>query len=606
DLLDVGALVRFRHPLVRSAIYQAAAPEERRGAHGALAAATDPRVDPDRRAWHAAQASAGPDEDIAAELDSSAVRARARGGLAAAAAFLERAAELTPEPAPRAERTLAAAQATYQAGGTDPALRLLSRAEACPLDALQRARLDLLRAQIAFTLNPGRDAPPLLLRAAKQLEPLDSRLARETYLDAINAAMFAGPLATGNAVREAARAARDAPSGAQPPSVADLLLDAWAVRFTEGYGAGMPMLRRALDAFRSPKLPDEDGLRWLWLAWPTARDLWDDETFESLAIHQLQRARDAGALTALPIALAMRVAVHVYVGDLAEAASLSEEIATVTEAIGSHTAPYGVLLLAAWQGREQDVLDLLDATIEDALTRGEGIGLTVARWTRALLDNSLGRYEDAFDSARQASEHPEGLGAPAWGALVELVEAAARRGEATTAADALTRLTTTTRTAGTEWALGIEARCRALVSHDQTAETAYQEAIERLGRTRIRGELARAHLLYGEWLRREGRRLDSRAQLRTAHDMFTAMGMEAFAQRTARELQATGETARKRIVAPTGALTAQEDQIARLAREGLTNPEIGTRLFLSPRTVEWHLGNIFSKLDITSRRQLRR
>jgi DNA-binding CsgD family transcriptional regulator len=602
-LLEVGGRVRFRHSLVRSAVYRAASLEERRTAHRALAEATDPEVDPDRCAWHRAQAAVEPDEAVAAELERSANRAQARGGLAAAAAFLERAAGLTVEPTRRGERALAAAQAKQQAGAPDAALGLLAIAEEGPLDQLQRARVDLLRAQIAFAVNRGSDAPPLLLRAAKRLEPLDVTLARETYLDAFGAAMFAGRLATGSGVLNVATTARAAPSSSQPPRAPDLLLDGLARRFTDGYAAGTPMLKRALGAFRSKDLPREEGLRWLWLACTTAVDLWDDETWEVLADRHLQLVRDAGALALLPIALSTRGAVHMYAGELSAAAALLEEVKAVTEATGSPLAPHGALALAAIQGHEAEAAQLIDATVSDVERRGEGIGLAVVHWASSLLYNGLGRYEDALTAAQKANEKSEAQVGAMW-APVELVEAATRSGRPDRAAVALQELTDMTHASSTDWALGIEARSRALLSENEAAERRYREAIDRLGRTRVRVELARAHLLYGEWLRRERRRRDAREQLRTAHELFASMGMEAFAERAARELLATGERARKRTVETSGQLTAQETQIARLARDGLANSEIGVRLFISPRTVEYHLHKVFTKLDISSRNQL--
>ncbi|MFD1523648.1 ATP-binding protein [Pseudonocardia yunnanensis] len=600
-LLQIAAQVRFRHPLVRSAVYRAASPKERRGAHRVLAAVTDPDVDPDRRAWHAAQATTGPDEDVATELERSAVRARARGGPAAAAAFLERSAELTQDPARRAERALAAAQAKHQAGAPDAARCLLSLAMAGPLDTLQRALADLLRAQIAFAVRRGGDAPPLLLNAAKQLEPLDARLARETHLDALSAAWFAG-----TCVREAAEAARAAPPAPGPPDAADLLLEGFATRFTDGYAAGAPRLKQALLAFRSPDLPGAVGLRWGWLACITARDLWDDEGWEVLATRYVELARDAGALTVLPLALSLRIVVHSFLGELSAAASLTHEVETISEATGNPVVPYGAVLLAAWQGREAEADEVMSAATRQLVQRGEGVGLSIAGWARALLANSLGRSQDALAAAEQAGDRPAGVGLAPWGVLVELIEAAARRGMVERATAALGQLSEATRASGTEWALGVEARSRALMSEDETAERLYGEAIDRLGRTRVRGELARTHLLYGEWLRRERRRRDAREQLRTAHEMFTTMGMEAFAERAARELQATGQRLSSRTAETSGEMTAQEAQIVRLVREGLSNSEVGARLFLSPRTVEWHLRRIFSKLQITSRKQLLR
>jgi DNA-binding CsgD family transcriptional regulator len=602
-LLEVGARVRFRHPLVRSAVYRAASVRDRQSAHRVLAEATDPDVDPDRRAWHRAHATAGLDEDVAGELERSAGRAQARGGLAAAAAVLERATKLTPEPARRAQRALAAAQASYLAGAPDAALALLATAQTGPLDELQRARVDLLRAQIAFVVSHGRDAPPLLLAAANRLEPLDVTLARETYLDALWAAIIVGRLADGGGVLEVAEAARAVPPALEPLRPADLLLDGLAVLITEGHAAAAPMLERVLSAFRGDDISREEGLRWLWLACHVARLLWDDESWEVLCTRHLQLSRDTGALTVLHLALNQRMAMHEHAGELATAASLREEVKVVAEATGGRLGPYGALALAAWQGREADLSELIDAMMNDVVARGEGTGLAIIPWASALLYNGLGRYQEALAAAQQAGAYHDELLFSTW-TLVELIEAAVRSGKPEPAADALGRLSETTRPSGTDWALGIEARSRALLSHGQAAERLYREAIERLAATRIRAELARAHLLYGEWLRREKRRLDAREQLRTAHERFTAMGIEAFAQRAADELEATGETARKRTVPSSDQLTAREAQIARLARDGLANPEIGARLFISPRTVEYHLHKVYGKLDITSRNEL--
>jgi DNA-binding CsgD family transcriptional regulator/tetratricopeptide (TPR) repeat protein len=608
-LLEIGARVRFHHPLVRSASYRMASPQERRVAHRALAEATDPEADFDRRAWHAAQATAGPDEDVAADLEHSAGRAQARGGLAAAAAYLERATELTLDPGRRAQRVLAAAQATHLAGAPEAALKLLSLAEACPLTKLQRARVDLQRAQIAFTLNRGREAPPLLLQAARQLEQLDVDLAGQTYLDALLAAMFAGALAGGVSVQEAAHAAhaaRTTSPRSPTPRAPDLLLEGLALRFNDGYAPAAPMLKRALRAFRDHELSPQEGLRWLWHACITAAHLWDYDTWELLATRFVRTARQAGALTMLPLALSQRIGVHVFLGRLTEATALREELSSVTDATGDPPPPLAALLLAAWQGREPQARELIEATTTEALRRGEGDGLIKAHWAAALLDNSLCRYQDALTCAQQAADQPPVLGVAPWAALAELIEAATRCGTPERATHALRQLTEVTHASGTDWALGIQARSHALLSCGKDAEHAYCEAIERLGRTRVRGELARAQLLYGEWLRRQGRRVNAREQLRAAHETFTAIGAKAFAERTAAELRATGESPRKRTVETTTELTPQEAQIAGLVREGLSNPEIGARLFISPRTVEWHLGRIFSKLDITSRRQLSR
>jgi DNA-binding CsgD family transcriptional regulator len=604
DLVEFGSRVTFRHPLVRSAIYRTASPAERREVHRALAEASDPDLDPDRRAWHRAHAAQGLDEEVASDLERSAGRAQSRGGLAAAGAFLQQAAKLTPSPTRRGQRALAAARAQAQAGAPDAALELLGAAEAGPLDELQRAQADLLRAQIAFAVNRGSESPPLFLKAAKRLAKLDVALTRETYLEALQAAMFVGRLATGGALLEVAQAARNAPRASHPPRPADLLLDGLALLITEGYAAGTPMLRRALSAFRDEELAGEEGLRWLWLACCAAVDLWDDETWEMLSTRHVRLARDAGALSVLPIALISRMAVHLIAGELAGAASLIDEAEAVTEVTGSRIGPYGALGLAAWQGREAEASELIEDRMSEVVSRGEGQGLALIDWTSAVLYNGVGRYEDALEAAQRVGEHPEELPF-AWG-LAELTEAAARSGKAAIAADALRRLSATTRPSATDWALGIEARSRALLSEGQAAEHLYREAIDRLGRTRVRMDLVRAHLLYGEWLRRERRRTDAREQLRSAHEMFTRMGADGFAERTRRELLATGETARKRTVDTRGQLTPQETQVAQLARDGLSNPEIGARLFISPSTVQYHLRKVFMKLDINSRMQLAR
>ena len=607
-LLEIGARVLFRHPLVRSAAYRSASLQERQAVHRALAEATDPRLDPDRRAWHRAQAAPEPDEDVAAELERSAGRAQARGGLAAAAAFLQRAVTLTVDPARRADRALAAAQSKHQAGAPDTALELLAMAQAGPLDELQQARAELLRAQITFAVTRGRDAPPLLLAAAKRLEPLDATLARETYLDAFSAALFAGRLARGGGVREVAEAVLAADWGEpsrRSPLACNLLLDGLAILTTQGYAAAATTLKGALRAFRDEPMSEEDTLRWLWLACRIARALGDDASWDELTDRQVQLARHAGALSLLPIALIERFGVQLFVGDLDAAASLVAEAEAVVEATGSQLAPQGAMALAAWRGREAEASALIQASRQEVERRGEGLWLIATEWASAVLFNGLGRYEDALAAAEQAAEDPHELGVSTW-VPTEIIEAAVRSGAPERAAGPLRRLQEISRAAGTDWALGVEARSRALLSDGEAAERLYLESIERLGRTRIRVALARAQLLYGEWLRRQGRRMDAREQLRIAHQLYTSMGMEGFAERARRELLATGETVRKRSVTTRGELTAQEMQIARLANNGLSNQEIGSRLFISARTVKYHLGKVFAKLDISSRAQLDR
>jgi DNA-binding CsgD family transcriptional regulator len=598
-LIEFGARVRFHHPLVRSAAWRAADVHDLQEVHGSLAEVSD--LDPDRRAWHRAQASAEPDEEVAAELERSADRAHARGGFAAAAAFLQRAAELTPDAVQRAARVLAAAQAKLQAGEFDAASDLLAEAEVGPVDDLGRARIDLLRAQVAFASSRGNEAPPLLLAAAKRLEPLDTELARDTYLDALSAAMFAGRLAGTADLVEVAEAVRRAPAGQTRNG--DMLLEGLASLFTDGYAAAMPIARRALSAFCAEDLSVTEGLRWLWLASAISADVWDDESWHVLSTRHVEIAREAGALTELLLALNSRAIVQLFAGEVKAASSLVDEASAVREATGSLVSPYGAMGLAAWQGRAQHAVPLIEAGMSEAVARGEGIGATVAQWTSALLFNGLGRYEDALVAARQASERPQELAAANWG-LTELIEAATRTGATEDAAEALRQLSEMTRASGTDWALGVESRSRALLSGGDAAERLYREAIERLARTRTTAELARARLLYGEWLRREGRRLDAREQLRAAHDLFTAMHADGFGERARRELLATGETARKRTVETRDELTAQEAQIARLAAHRRTNSEIGAQLFISPRTVEWHLRKVFTKLGISSRKEL--
>jgi len=603
-LLSIGTSVAFRHPLVRSAVYRSAPPAERRAAHRALAEATDPVADPDRRAWHRAEGAAGPDEEIAEELELSAGRAQARGGLAAAGAFLERSAALTLDPAMRTRRALAAAKAKQQAGEFDAALGLVATAEAEPaLSEIQRARAELLRGQIAFTSSRGSDAPPLLLHAARRLGPLDARLARETYLEALSAALMAGRLARGTGIREVAEAARAAPPAPRPAGAPDLLLDGFTALITDGYPAGAPLLKHAVGVSRGGGGPAQEQLRWLGLAAHAAILLWDDESWDVLTARRARIARDAGALGMLPLALNTRAVQLNFSGQFAAAEELVAEIATITEATQGSIAPYGALGLAALRGRPAETSALVDAASAEVLRRGEGLGLGVVHWATAVLRGSLRRYDEALTAAYQAIDGSDMEHFSVWG-LVELIEAAARGGEPGRAADALRRLSQTTRASGTDWALGTEARSRALLSEDDDeADPLYREAISRLGRTRGRVDLGRAHLVYGEWLRRRRRVGDARAQLRTAHEIFDVTGAGAFAERARVELGAAGEHAGRRARARE-ALTAQEAQIARLAGAGASNPEIAAQLFISPATVAYHLRKVFAKLGIGSRREL--
>jgi DNA-binding CsgD family transcriptional regulator len=607
-LIELSDRVKFRHPLVRSAVYRSATPAERREVHQALADATDREFDPDRRAWHRACAAVGPDESVAAELERSADRAVSLGGLAAAAAFLETAAALTPDPARRAQRKLAAGQAKAAAGAFGEALSLLADAEEGPLGEEGLALIDLLRAQISYNSRHGNQALPMLLAAARRFEPLDGNVARGTYLDALSAALFAGRLASGPGpgMRQVAAAARAAPPPHTPGKV-DLLLEGMAVLYTDGYSASAPLLRRAIRAFGIEDLTLDEAFHSAWVAAVAAVDQWDDEHWDILSQRHLDVVRKAGALSLLPLALASRAIFDIHSGNLAAAESLVAESQWVAEVTGGENTltPIPEAWLAAMQGHEKQAEQLIQDTLNAATALGQGVGLNMMYSARATLYNGMGRYDDALAAAQEAATDPLELGPTKW-ALAELIEAGVRSGNSDMAASAFEQLSAMTRASGTNLALGIEAARGALLRDDHTAEQLYHEALDRLGRTRIRIELARAQLLYGEWLRRDGRRVDARAQLRTAYEALAAMGAEAFADRARHELAATGETVRKRATETSGELTAQEAHIARLAAAGHTSPEIAAALYLSPRTVDWHLRKIFTKLGVSNRRELRR
>jgi DNA-binding CsgD family transcriptional regulator len=599
-LVALDSRVRFRHPLVRSAIYHAAPSEERERVHGALAEATDAQADPDRRAWHRAHATPGLDEEVAAELEGSAARAQRRGGMAAASAFLERAAELTPDPTRRGERAMAAAQAKLEAGAPEAAQELAEAAELAPLDERNRAWLQRLRAQIAFATRRGSDAVPELLAAARRLVPVDPEMARETGLEAVAAGLYTGAVEDAG---EALAELRAAP-GREPPRAADLLFDGLATRITEGYVAGSGPLREALDAFLAEEEPDPVSDRWLWVACRITSDTWDEVRWAELADRGARRARATGALDILPINAIQQSGVGIHTGRFGEAQVLGEEADEILRAIGSATLMAPVPMLSAYRGREEETLTMIEVGREDALSGGRGTALSMVETAGAILCNGLGRYEEALAFAERAfAVAPLARYAMA---PVELVEAAARCGRDEVARTALAALVERTQASGTDWALGIEGRSRALLADGPEADRLYSEAVERHLRTRLAPHRARTQLLYGEWLRRERRRRDAREQLRAAHETFARIGAEAFAERARRELEATGETVRKRGDETADVLTPQEAQIARLARDGLSNIEIGAQLFISPRTVQYHLRKVFAKLDITSRKQLAR
>ena len=602
-LLNLGTRVMFRHPLVRSAVYRMAAPNERRRVHRALATATDLATDPDRGAWHAAHGASGPDEEIAAALERSAGRAKARGGLAAAAAFLVRALELSEEPAARGGRALDAAEATYLAGSADDALRLASVAERGPVSEFHRARIAALRGRVATMQRRAGHAPRLLRDAARWLEQLDRGVARDTYRDAFIAAIYAGRFAGETGPAEVAAAIRSAAPSTEPPSATDELLDAAALLIDAGWAAGAGRVQGALADLRGALISEELDLYWLFLACRMAQYVWDEDAWDALGGRILERVRDSGVLSLLPMAAAVRVGWELFVGDLAAASALVVEQDTVQKAIGGERSPGSRIAVAAFRGREAEVAELDEATTRDAVARGDGPWVSLLHWSTAVLCNGLGRYDEALEAAQLGAAYPPDLSVSSW-TLSELVEAAARSGRPEAAADALGRLAEMARACRSDWVLGVEARARAAVADPGDADALYRHAIGCLERTRFRTELARTRLLYGEWLRREGRRIDAREHLRTAHGMLAEIGMEAFAERARRELLATGEKARRRTMETRDDLTAQERQIAEFARDGLSNPEIGARLFLSPRTVEWHLRKVFGKLGIHSRYEL--
>lgn len=600
ELLVLGTRVVIRHPLVRSAVYRAATVSERRAVHHALAAATDPELDPDRRAWHRAKAAPEPDEEVAAELEESATRAQARGGLAAAAAFLDRAAALTPDKSRRSERALAAAQAKLETGALDDALHLLATAQAGPLTEFQLAKAALLRGQISFASTHGGDAAPLLLHAAEQYRELNPELARETYLEALTAAVFAGPLAApGSGPREVAAVASTAPP-VRVPRAPDLLLDGFAAMFSGTYFAAAPVLRQAQSAIEG--MPRTEKLRWMWSATVAALHLWDDQGWERLSDLHLEMIRETGRLAELSIALGHRGQLHVFAGELTLAAARLEAIQESAELTGSPLAQYHGVSLAAMRGHEAEARKIFDSARAEVAERGEGAGLAFTDWAESILHNGLGRYADALAVARRVVGHTD-LVCSNW-AMPELIEAATRVGAFALAAETNQLLTQRASASGTEWALGIAARSHALLAEDDRAADLYVEAIDRLGRTSIAVDTARAHLLYGEWLRRHRQLREARSELRTAHEMFTAFGMEAFAERTRVELQAAGERTRTGDAGTLDQLTPQELQVARHAAQGKTNREIAALLFISPSTVEYHLHKAFLKLDVKSRTQL--
>jgi DNA-binding CsgD family transcriptional regulator len=603
ELATFESRVRFRHPLVRSAVYDSAPVEDRRRVHAALAEVVDPTEE--RWIWHKAQATDGPDEEVAKELERSASQAIARGCIATGGAYLKRAVSLSIDPIERANRAVAAAEGSIRAGALDDAIELLAVAETGRLSEAQQAHVDLARAQLSYVMNRGNEAPGLMVKAAKELEASDPVLARATYLDALAAAIFAGRLASPGAnVLDVAGAAASAPKPKGKATPPDLLLKGLAASYNDGYQAGVDEMREALDAFKvDPAVPDE--MHWMWLASITAMRVWDDELWDLFSARHVELARETGSFSELPLALTSRTFALLSAGRFAEADSLIEETQAVIEATGSRLAPYGAFSLAAFRGDAETATTLIQTSLKEVSQRGEGSGIAIAEWANAVLHNGLGQYDKALEAAKRGTAYDTDVGTLIW-PLVEQIEAASRVGEIGLARDSYVRLAGMTSASGTHWALGLEKRSGALVADASEAEQLYRESIDYLGRTRQRLDLARAHLLYGEWLRRERRRLDAREQLRTAFRMLEAIGALAFADRATRELRATGDVARSKPPATkTGQLTLQEAQIARMASEGLSNPDIGVRLFISPHTVQYHLRKVFAKLGISSRSQLK-
>jgi len=604
-LLEFGPRLIFRHPLVRSATYSAATPADKRNVHTALAEEIDARSDPDRRAWHLAQAVWHPDDAVARDLEASAERAQARGGLAAAAAFLARAAELTVDPTQRGDRTLAAAETDRQAGSIESALELAAIAERNPLNERQRVELKVLRARISFTSERGGAAAGLLLEAAQDLENYDPKRAREIYLDALTAAIFGGKLAGGSRAGTVARAILATAGRPGSLCASDLLLQGLALLVAEGPECGIEVARRALMAFQNEGISTEEGLRWSWLAGRTAAYLWDYESWDALTNQQIEAARAAGALSILPLTLSTTAGVQLFAGRLSEAASLFEQAEAIAEATDTRTAGYAAVLLAAYQGDESEAKEFIDAAARDFAARREGMGVTLTDTATAVLCNGLARYQEAYVAAERALEDPYELWFWPW-ATVELIEAASRTGQMEVAQAAFQRLKEITGPSGSEWAAAVEDRCHALVSKGARAEKLYQSAIDRLSPTVLRLDLARTHLLFGEWLRREGRPADARQQLRAAHDLFAEFGSKNFAERARVELRATGERTRRANPESGEHLTPQEARVAQLVAQGGTNADIAAQMFISPSTVEYHLHKVFRKLGIRSRTQLAR
>jgi DNA-binding CsgD family transcriptional regulator len=608
-LLVVGPQVVFRHPLIRSAIYYSAPAAARRRMHEELAAATDPTIDPDRHAWHRAAAAVEPDEEVAAELAQCGQRAQRRGSYSSAAAFLSRAAELTPDPSIRRPRLLAAAEGALMAGAPDRAQALLDEAMPGLKDSLQHARARSLEGGVRLALGHGGETASRLLEAARSMRPFDVTLARQTLLGALEAAVYIHPATTGPILRAIAGEAMSLPRPRQTPArAADYLLDGYAALVIAGYPSAAPILRQAIQPMANGDLDATDGLRWLGLVSLAAQSLFDDGASYTLATRWVRLAREHATLTILPIALAYLGGAELAAGRLKECDALTGQSLEISAATGNPgmlgAAARGNAYLLAWRGDEAEARATAAVHLAYALERGQTGIVHFARYALLVLELGLGRYGAALENAFPIyDDDPPSAGS--W-VLPNLVEAAVRSGHESAARDALNRLCERARASGTPLALGLLARSRALLTADAEVESLYGESIDHLGQCSAKPELARSHLLFGEWLRRQGRRRDAREQLRTAHDMLASMGIDAFAERARVELLATGEHARKRTVETQDELTPQERQIARLVRDGARNQEIAAQLFISTSTVQYHLVKVFRKLGVTSRTQLAR
>jgi len=604
-LAEIGPRVEFRHPLIRSVVYHATPLSQRRLIHQALAAGNG--SEPARVAWHLGMAAAGPDEAVAARLEQAAGQARDRGGYVATVTFLSRAADLSEDEGLRARRLLAAAEAALTAGQPVRADALLEEATPRLDGPLARAQARRLQGTIRFALGQPAEAAPVLLAAARELAPAHPRGARQALLEAVEAARYAGWSASRAVLLEIAAAARATQTaGGSQVSATDLLLDGFAARAAAGYPASVPLLRRAIAMLSAGDLSPAEGLRLLGLGCVAAADLFDDQAEHALANRWVQLARDQGALTALPQALNYGAFAEVVVGRFDAARACVAERLEISAATGNPgvagTASIAEVYELAWRGREMDARQVAAAATRDATGAGRGAQIIFAQYALAVLELGLGNYQAALQCALDLYEDdaPHLVNY----VLPDLVEAAARCGETGLAEAALGRLAERAPAAGTPLALGLLARSRALLAGDDNAEPLYAEAIGHLGQCRARPQLARAYLVYGEWLRRQRRRRDAREQLRTAHEMLTAMGAGAFAERARVELLATGERARQRTAEAAEELTPQEAQIARLVSEGDSNRDIAAQLFLSPSTVDYHLRKVFRKTGVTSRTQL--